>query len=276
MDLSTPLQTGSSRRKDELRSEKMTADREADRLPSAPSQALLARLYDAYPAWRRVALTAPGAGEGPVFESEMARLGLSEDASILEVGFGEGHFLDWARNKGFAIEGVEISPTYVDEARARGHRVTQGDITDVARAGQAPYDAIVCFDVLEHLTYEQIVEFFAAAHKILKRDGTVLARFPNGMSPFGRLHQYGDVTHLSVLNASSVDQLAFLAGMQVTLAVNAVRPTVRGERYFGLLGRGRELAASLIEWAFGQVYFGQAQPLEPNLVVHLRRRKETG
>lgn len=42
-------------------------------------------------------------------------------ARILEIGFGNGQFMDWARAKGFQIAGVEIIPEMIDAARQRGH-----------------------------------------------------------------------------------------------------------------------------------------------------------
>ncbi|MFQ5466616.1 MAG: SAM-dependent methyltransferase [Kiloniellaceae bacterium] len=219
-----------------------------------------------YPEWRRAHRAVDLAAEHDIFARECARLTLPAGARILEVGFGEGLFLDWAREQGFHIEGVDISHAFVDAARARAHGVSHGTLVDMSRAPARPYDAIVCFDVLEHMTIDEIVAFFAAARRSLAPNGVICARFPNGGSPFGRVHQYGDVTHRTALTGLSVDQLARTAGLGVTGVFNAAQA-------LGLMGsRARLLrcVASLIEHCLGRLYYGGRVPLDPNLVVHIR------
>jgi 2-polyprenyl-3-methyl-5-hydroxy-6-metoxy-1,4-benzoquinol methylase len=206
-----------------------------------------------------------------MFEREMARLGLSAGAAILEAGFGEGRFLDWARDQGYAVEGIEISASYVEAARARGHDVFLCDAADFGSHCRFMYDAIVCFDVLEHLTADEIVAFFHSTKRALAPGGAILARFPNGASPFGRLYQHGDATHVSILTALKIDQLAFVAGLEVSNVFNAAR-AVRCGRLLGIPARIRKALAAAIEWTVGQIYFGARQPLDPNLVVHFRHR----
>jgi hypothetical protein len=52
---------------------------------------------------------------------------------------------------------------------------------------------------------------------------------------------------------------------------NAAR-AVRCGRFLGIPARLRKAVAAIIEWTVGQVYFGKRQPLDPNLVVHIRHR----
>jgi 2-polyprenyl-3-methyl-5-hydroxy-6-metoxy-1,4-benzoquinol methylase len=134
-----------------------------------------------------------------VYEEEISRANLPKAARILEVGFGEGSFLDWARDHGFAVTGIELDPELVAAARARGHSAHLGEIRSTIGGAGAEFDAVVLFDVLEHIAIDGILELLDQLLLLLAPGGMVIARFPNGASPFGRAYQYGDATHLSVL-----------------------------------------------------------------------------
>jgi len=225
-------------------------------------------IHAAYPDWRRAHIKADFAIEHYIFARECARLSLPTGARILEVGFGEGLFLDWARDRGFDIEGIDISDAFVGAALARGHNARRGTLTDESESDTPArrYDAIMCFDVLEHMTFDELIAFFAAARRRLASKGVICARFPNGGSPFGRFNQNGDVTHRVALTGLSVDQLARTAGLGVNGVFNAVR-VLNFKRPRTLV---RCCVMSMIEYVLGRLYYGTRVPLDPNLVVHVR------
>ncbi len=227
-------------------------------------------LYENYDSWRQSSFQSNLEAEHKIIAAEFSRLRLPTKATVLEVGFGEGHVMDWARDQGYQVEGVEITAGYVEAARNRGHNVFHGTISDIDLGKARKYDAIVCFDVLEHMNESQIVEFFASAKAILSDDGVILARFPNASSPIGLYYQYGDATHVSALTGLKVDQLAMLEGLRVTHSLNAMRTIPGRRRYFRVDAYFRHLASRFIEWLIGDVYFGERLPMAPNLVVHIR------
>jgi len=59
------------------------------------------------------------------------------------------------------------------------------------------FDVIVVFDVLEHLTLEEILIFLDRAKQLLVTGGVIIARVPNCASPYGLAYQNGDFTHLT-------------------------------------------------------------------------------
>ena len=231
---------------------------------------ILGLLYENYDSWRQSSFQNNLEAEHKIIAAEFSRLRLPKNAAVLEVGFGEGHVLDWARDQGYEVEGVEITAGYVDAARSRGHNVFHGTVADLDLGKARRFDAIVCFDVLEHMNESQIVEFFASAKAILSTDGVILARFPNASSPIGLYFQHGDATHVSALTGLKVDQLAMLEGLRVTHTLNAERTIPGRRRYFGVDAFLRLLASRFIEWLIGNVYFGERLPMSPNLVVHIR------
>jgi SAM-dependent methyltransferase len=201
------------------------------------------------------------------YEVELFRGGVSPPARILEIGFGAGRFLDWARRRGYSVTGVEVIGELVDRARAAGHAVFQGTPQTVIDPMTQKFELIVAFDVFEHLSVEELVNLLKFLRTILCAKGRILARFPNGGSPFGVCWQNSDITHVTTLSAERIRQLALVAELRVLSVTNAARP-MAGSRN-RMLKRGAYLARDLIEWTVGNLYLGYRVPLDPNLTVLL-------
>lgn len=222
-------------------------------------------LYDDYLAFK--GWTDVGAGGDPaIFADITAAAGRSGPMEILELGFGDGSFMDWARDAGHRIAGLEIIPEARSAVVARGHEAYL-DGADIP--GEARFDAIIAIDVLEHLDAEGFKALFDLAHRLLKADGVIVGRFPNGGSPFFGAYQYGDMTHDKPLSAASVGQIALVHGFGVLRALNP-RPLPAG------LGPRlkRQAAYSLrdvVEIVIGLAYFGYRSPMDPNILVVLGR-----
>lgn len=224
-------------------------------------------LYDGYPQWKDAKQSPP---EPHLFRCELRRAGIQPGSRVFEAGFGRGHFLAWARAAGYEASGCEIIPEYVSSARAAGLEVYEGQATQVLANRKGAFDLVVFFDVLEHVDVEALTSLMSATAQALRRGGMLLARFPNGGSPFGRLSQYGDLTHQTCLNSGSVGQLGHAAGLKLVGVFNSARDyRVRSPR--GLLKFPVFAARDLIEIVVGYVYFGRRVPLDPNLTVLLKK-----
>ena len=198
------------------------------------------------------------------FDHLAAKAGIGPTGRSLEIGFGDGRLLDWARARGHDITGVEILPDMVEAAQRRGHRVQQGPL----KPGMFPassFDFIFVMDVFEHLTTAELLELLSLARALLRPAGKVIARFPNGKSPFFGDYQFSDVTHISCLTAASLDQIAERAGMRVTASL-VIRPFPAGlkakiRRWFAYRLR------TIFEITVGLAYYGKRTSLDPNAVV---------
>ncbi len=94
---------------------------------------------------------------------------------LLEVGSATGLLLKRARERGWQVTGVEISPDAVAHARTLGLDVHQGTIADAALAPDA-FDVVYLGDVLEHVpdcraTLSEVV-------RVLSPGGNVVIRGP--------------------------------------------------------------------------------------------------
>jgi SAM-dependent methyltransferase len=205
------------------------------------------------------------AAQFPFFD-HLASLAGMKPGRLLEVGFGEGCLLDWAKARGYQASGNDILPSMVDAARNRGLDVRLGAL----KAGdfaEGSFDWIVAMDVFEHLTTEQIIEHLSLFRTLLRPGGRVVARFPNGASPFFGVHQYGDVTHLTPISPESLGQLAARAGMRISceLRLRPYPPGIGAKAKRWLSYRARDV----IELLAATAYYGRRLTLDPDATVVL-------
>lgn len=211
------------------------------------------------------------------FSAELKRSGLTGISRVVEIGFGNGSFLQYCAQAGMPCLGVELDAHQVRVARARGFDAVTDSNLDAAAAGRSPADLVVLFDVLEHIPREALVTALGRYQSLLRPGGCILARVPNGDSPFGLLNQHGDLTHCTTIGSEMIPQLARLTGMELVFVGGEARPILCGSfkwMIHRLLQWPFRLAADLlVKWSF---YPGaRASFTSPNMTFVLRR-KPTG
>jgi SAM-dependent methyltransferase len=201
------------------------------------SDRLRQRIYAAYTSATNAPL-APDTVEGLApREAHLNRLiadhfPADKKARILELGCGHGALLHFARRAGYAnMSGVDGSPAQVAAAERLGIAgVRRGDLMGALReTPEASLDAVVLFDVLEHLTRDEILDAVDAIHRALKQGGRLILHVPNGASPFGTLMIYSDLTHEVAFTPESLAQL-FLASGWRTIDCFEDPPAIHGLR----------------------------------------------
>ena len=153
--------------------------------------------------------------EALYFRAEVARPLGKAQARILEIGFGNGGFLAWARSAGYECAGVEESPELVDKARRAGFQAFASVNELREKLGNPAFDAVVAFDVFEHIPLDRLESLFRDVRNLLPVGGLFVARFPNGDSPYGRAYQHGDPTHVTTLGQGIIVYLAKRSGFTV-------------------------------------------------------------
>lgn len=136
-------------------------------------------------------------------------------ARILELGCGHGALLHFARKLGYAnIEGVDGSSAQIAAARRLGiEGIREGQLMEaLAASPDANYDAVILFDVLEHLTRDEVIDAIDAIARVLKKGGRLILHVPNGASPFGTLMIYSDFTHEVAFTPESLAQVFLASG----------------------------------------------------------------
>jgi len=158
--------------------------------------------YQEWKNWSLVNFASASVEENLYFSKLRKRFKLGEGLDVLEIGFGNGAFLDFSKSVGWNISGVELIPDLVDRAVQNKYKAFQG-VDEIP--AQNKYDLIVAFDVLEHIESNQILNFFEKIKIFLHPDSILIIRVPNGSSPFGLSNQHGDITHHSIITDSKMD-----------------------------------------------------------------------
>ncbi|AMV31838.1 cyclopropane fatty acyl phospholipid synthase [Pirellula sp. SH-Sr6A] len=210
------------------------------------------------------------------FEKEIFRDLTRKPNSLLEIGFGNGEFLEWAKTQNLNITGLEIIPELVTAAVSKGFEAFHSNIAseseDNSLAGRK-FDCIVAFDVIEHLSTEEIRHFLKKVRDLLSDDGRVILRFPNGESPFSIPLLNGDHTHRSWLCRAKLEHLCINSGLAIQTYRNASR--VANESRYRYAKRLFFLLRDLIEIILGYTYYSKRLPLDPNAVAILRKQNPT-
>jgi glycosyltransferase involved in cell wall biosynthesis/SAM-dependent methyltransferase len=116
---------------------------------------------------------------------------------VLDFGCGRGEFLDLLRDGGRDYRGVDSDAGMIARCRAKGHeQVVLGDGLEYLE-GLEPHSlgAIFCAQVIEHLTYEQLVRFLALSQRTLTPGGILIAETVNPHSPPALKTFWVDLTH---------------------------------------------------------------------------------
>jgi SAM-dependent methyltransferase len=191
---------------------------------------------------------------------------------VLELGFGNGAFLAWARGRGASVYGIEASSTLVQRARSKfGQDRAFGDVEQLrVQHPEARFELIAAFDVLEHVPPAEVVDLLRLLRSLLAPTGRLVVRFPNGDSPFGRVTQHGDPTHVNTIGGFKLSYYAQQAGLAV-VSLRSPRLPIRGVGLRRGVRRAMQIAArQLFERIVGQLYFGgRSIPLDPNYTAVL-------
>lgn len=231
--------------------------------------------YRQWKGWEQGQLHLPGWLQR-YFRLELARAGVGEARVILEIGFGNGEFLQWLKMGGREGVGVEIIPELVDAAADRGLDAYLYDMTredpEPSPFANRTFGAVVAFDVVEHLTVMQIQRLFRRLHALLRPGGRVVLRFPNGESPLFTPVQNGDLTHRTALSRPKLEHLCLGTGLKLERYDNAAR--VAGNASTAWLKWIVFRLRDLIEILVAGLYYSHRRPLDPVATAVLKRSSD--
>lgn len=208
------------------------------------------------------------------FEKELTRACPATFKAVLELGFGNGEFLLWAKKQGAEPVGVEIIPELVQAASKIGLEVYEWNIVAEVDQGSPiagkTFDCIVAFDVIEHMDVEMAQRALQRMALYLNSGGKVILRFPNGESPFYLPLQNGDHTHRMNVTKSKLEHIAINSGLKLDGYYNSARvANVRSTAWLKwLLYRMRDL----IEVTIGYGYYNKRVPLDPAATAVLSKK----
>lgn len=160
---------------------------------------------------------------------------------LLDVGCGDARRFPRLEALGWTVEGQDVDPLAVNQARKTGRRVHFGDLADLGLAPGA-YDAITMNHVIEHV--RDPLALLAECRRLLRAGGRVVALTPNAAST-GH-HAFGVAwrgleppRHLQVFTPWSLDTVARRAGFsRVDVRTTAANAYTLAVASLGIAARG--------------------------------------
>jgi 2-polyprenyl-3-methyl-5-hydroxy-6-metoxy-1,4-benzoquinol methylase len=226
--------------------------------------------YDQWKCWSEASFFSFSPSEANYFSMDFDNVPLL-NAKFLEIGFGNGALLSWAKSRGARIYGVEILPASLDRAKKNDIPLLSSDL-----AGNLPqfnefFDVIAAYDVLEHLTIPEIVKALDAMARMLKPGGELVLRFPNGQSPFGRFLQHSNYTHHSTLSVPILAQLTVSGPLTISKHKSNNSAAV-GPLWYKLATYMKFSMRAVTEWYLKKI-FDLDCGLGTNVVMRLTKRR---
>jgi len=170
--------------------------------------------------------------EAHYFSKEISRANRAfpKNAKVLEIGFGNGSFLRYAAERNWDVSGTELNNDLVQIANQKGFNTF--NTSDLTMFKNDAFDLVIAFDVLEHISQEHLLSFILEIKRVLKNDGVLIARFPNGDSPFGLSNQNGDVTHVTAIGSGKINYFATTSNMELIFSGGETEPILGGSTLY--------------------------------------------
>jgi 2-polyprenyl-3-methyl-5-hydroxy-6-metoxy-1,4-benzoquinol methylase len=137
--------------------------------------------------------------------------------SLLEVGCGTGADLDWARERGWDVHGLELNESAVEFAKKRGLDVHCSTFEN-ANLSADSFDCIIMSQVLEHLYSPRLA--LQRCHQLLRPGGLLLIAVPkfdswtrHALGNFWNNLQFP--IHLYHFNQPVLERMVHEAGFQI-------------------------------------------------------------
>lgn len=225
--------------------------------------------YNEWKVWEEKSFFEATPFEAHYFCADFEGIDLNGKA-FLEIGFGNGAMLAWAKSMGAAVVGNEILESALERAANRGIELIRSLEPESIAAYEEHFDVVAAYDVFEHLTIPQLSEMLKAIASMLKPGGKLVIRFPNGQSPFGLMLQNADHTHRSVLSHAIINQLVTGTTLRIT-KVTGGKQVPHGSLLMRLGLRVKRGLRQVTEWYLRQIFDLDCE-LAVNLVMVLTKR----
>jgi cyclopropane fatty-acyl-phospholipid synthase-like methyltransferase len=131
--------------------------------------------YAEWKAWDAGSFMAPSPAERSYYANELRGHRIA-GKPVLELGFGNGGFLAWAKDQGATLHGTELQPDLAARGAAAGVVVEPEDIAALLPAARARFALVAAFDVFEHLDIAALPGLLATTAELLEDGGLLVAR----------------------------------------------------------------------------------------------------
>ncbi len=132
---------------------------------------------------------------------------------VLDIGCGNGEFLQLLQEAGHTAVGVDIDPAMVQQCLDQGLTAHTADVLAWLPSQADQYDAIFSSNVIEHLDAKTVQAIVEQAYHALRPGGMLLMGTPNPESAIVQFHEYWrDPTHVRLYNRQLLEFFLHDAG----------------------------------------------------------------
>ena len=135
---------------------------------------------------------------------------------VLDAGCGRGEFLELLRDRGVGACGIDLNHDMVEECRARGLTVDEGDLLSyLRRQPDASLGGIFASQVVEHLQPDYLLGVLDAAFGTLRPGSKIVLETINVASWSAFFQSFvRDITHTQPLHPETLQYLVTASGFQ--------------------------------------------------------------
>lgn len=112
------------------------------------------------------------------WENEIALNFIGENSKVLDVGCGEGFFLERIiQEKNCDVTGLESNQKAIDKCTSKGITALKISIQDFSNENVENFDVVCLFQVLEHIV--NVKDFLDSITNVMKKGSTLIIGVPN-------------------------------------------------------------------------------------------------
>lgn len=113
------------------------------------------------------------------WEHKKANNLIKKTDKILEIGCGNGGFLQNMQKRGIENIGLEFNKTAIKVCQTKGLNIFKQSVQEHAKNTKNKYNVVCSFQVLEHINITKIKSFLQASINMLEPNGKLIISVPN-------------------------------------------------------------------------------------------------
>lgn len=171
----------------------------------------------------------------------------TEDSQVLDIGCGRGEWLELLKEEELHASGVDANKIFINQCRARGFNVIEGDAVSYLRTlSDGSLGAVTGLHIVEHLPFETLIKLLDETTRVLKAGGIAIFETPNPENILvGSCNFYLDPTHRKPLPSVMMKFMAEARGLSRVEILN-LHPVTEAKRL-----PGSDVAERFSEYFYG-------------------------
>ncbi|MCW6037300.1 methyltransferase domain-containing protein [Spirulina subsalsa FACHB-351] len=136
--------------------------------------------------------------------------------TILDLGCGRGEWLEFLREKGYQVQGIDLNRMMLEECRSKNLEVYEVDaIAHIQTLADNSLGAVTGFHIIEHLPFPALLQLLQETIRVLKPGGVAIFETPNPQNILVSTRTfYLDPTHRNPLPSDLIQFLLDNTGFE--------------------------------------------------------------